>query len=174
MDYAVKLSPQMDGVIIAKVNLAVPFIEGAEGGASKALRGALGGVAKVVVKPNLRLATSEAVQIGKMSSASVYSKSNFFYKASLKDQAAMNLELKKDVEIDGVFEEKKYKASKVANTDNWGSSAGHFRVFHFTDEEIERTQPVECDGTTYMSGVRQATTAFIEAALNKFISVAKG
>ena len=169
--YQIKLSNDLNGAIVAKVNLAIPFVEEAEGKGSKLLRDAVGGVAKVVIKPNLRLAQSESVQIGKMSGASVVTSSEFFYKESLRNAGGVNFKLKKDVEIDGVFEEKKYKASESADTDLWGSDAGHLTIFHFSDKEIENTQPIPCDPQVYVKGVREVSTQFIKKTLEEFMSV---
>lgn len=173
-EYAQKLSNQLDGAIVAKVNLAVPFIEEAEGGLSKSLRKTVGGVAKVVVRPNLRLAVNQSVQISKMGSASVVTNSSYMYKESLKNQAQLTVNLKKDVAIEGVFEKKKYKASESADSDIWGTQAGHLRVFHFSDKEIEKTQPVPCEPQMYIDGVREVVNQYVQSSLKSFLDVAKG
>ncbi len=172
--YSPKLSSQLGGAIVIKINVAVPFIENAEGGLSKSLRKGLGGVAKVVVRPNLRLAVNEAVQIGKMSSASVTTASSYMFKESLKNQGQLLVNLKKDVGIEGVFDsKKKYKASKSADVDLWGSDAGHLRIFHFSDQEVENTQPIPCEPTAYVKGVGEVVRGYVRKSLDSFLAVAK-
>lgn len=172
-EYANKLSRQLDGAIIAKVNLAIPFVEQAEGQGSKALRKTFGGVAKVVVKPNFRLSPMESVQISKTGSASAITKSSYIYFESLKNQGQVNYDLKKPVKIDGVFEEKKYKAVESADSDIWGTDAGHLRVFHFSDKEVSMTQAIPCEPDKYLNGVREVVQRFVKESLSGFLSAGR-
>lgn len=172
-EYANKLSRQMDGVIIAKVNLAIPFVEQAEGQGSRALRKTFGGVAKVVVKPNFRLSPMESVQISKTGSAAAITKSSYIYFESLKNQGQVNYDLKKAVEIDGVFEEKKYKAVESADSDIWGTQAGHLRLFHFTDKEVSMTQAIPCEPEKYLNGARQVVESFVNESLSGFLKAGR-
>ncbi len=55
-----KASAQLGGVIVARLNIDVLFVEDAESGASKGLSKAVGGVAKIVVRPNLRIANAQS------------------------------------------------------------------------------------------------------------------
>ena len=173
-EYAHKLSKQLGGAVVIKVNVAVPFIEKAEGGASKALRKAVGGVAKVVVRPNLRLSQMESVQISKMGSAAVSTASSYMFMESLKNQAQLKVDLKKDVQIGDVFEKKKYKAVESADSDIWGTDAGHLRVFHFSDREIEKTQPIPCEPKTYLKGVKQVVHEYVRTSLTAFLKASQG
>ncbi len=173
-EYANKLSRQLDGAIIAKVNLTIPFVEQAEGKGSKALRKTFGGVAKVVVRPNFSLSPMESVQISKTGSATAITQSSYIYFASLKNQASVKYDLKKEVKIDGVFENKKYKAVESADQDIWGTQAGHLRVFNFSDREVEMTQPIPCDPEKYLNGAKTVVSQFVQSSLDKFLTVAKG
>ncbi len=172
-EYGNKLSRQMNGVIIAKVNLTIPFVESAEGGASKALRKTVGGVAKVVLRPNFSLSPRESVQISKTGSASAITQSSYIYFESLKNQGNARYDLKKAVKIDGVFEDKKYKASKAADQDLWGTDAGHLRVFHFSDQEVASTQPIPCEPSKYIGGAKQVVNEFVMNSLNSFLALMK-
>ncbi len=172
-EYATKLSKQLEGATIVKVNLAIPFIEEAEGGLSKGLRKSIGGLAKVVVRPNFRLTKLEAIQL-KNTYLSVTTGSGYWYMTSMKDQGQIIQTLKNDVEIAGVFENKKYKATQKADQDIWGTNNGYFKVFSYEDREIARTQPIPCKPEAFLSGAKQVVEGYVKASLNGFLKAAKG
>ena len=172
-EYATKLSKQLEGVTVVKVNLAIPFVEEAEGGLSKGLRKSIGGLAKVVIRPNFRLAKEEAIQL-KNTYLSVKTGSGYWFMKSMKDQGQVIQVLKNDVEIDGVFDEKKYKATQKADQDLWGSSNGYFKMFSYEDREIAMTQAVPCKPEAFLSGARQVVKGYVMASLDGFLSAAKG
>ncbi|GAB5524456.1 MAG: hypothetical protein Roseis2KO_23280 [Roseivirga sp.] len=172
-EYATKLSKQLEGATIVKVNLAIPFVEEAEGAASKSLRKTIGGLAKVVIRPNFRLAKYESVQVGKSSPLTVQTNSGYYYMKSLKDQGQVVQNLKKDVEISDVFENKKYKATQKADQDLWGTSNGYFRVFNYDDREIANTQAIACKPEAFVGGARQVVEAYVKASLDGFLAAAK-
>jgi len=105
---------------------------------------------------------------------SVSTGSGFWYMKSMKDQGQIIQTLKSDVEIDGVFEKKKYKATQKADQDIWGTSNGYFKVFSYEDREIARTQPIPCEPEAFLSGVRQVVEGYIMASLNSFLAASKG
>ena len=152
-----KLSAQLGGALIANLNINVLFTEDAESGASKALSKTVGGVAKIVVRPNLRIASGLATY-------------NQFYFAEkpIKPLAYTKMEIKDDIEIPGVFEDKKYKAAESAQTDLWGSSYGTMRVFNASDSYISKTIPIECDPQLYKEGVKQAAKKYVNAVFEKY------
>ena len=172
-EYATKLSRQLEGATIVKINLAIPFVEEAEGGVSKSLRKTIGGLAKVVVKPNFRLANYESVQSGK-TAISIQTGSSYHYMESLKNQGQITQTLKKDVEIDGVFEEKKYKAVQSADQDIWGSSNSFYTVFSWDNRELEKTQAITCKPEEYLSGAKQVVQGYVTASLDGFLKAASG
>ena len=172
-EYATKLSKQLDGATIIKINLAIPFVEEAEGGVSKSLRKSIGGLAKVVVRPNFRLANYESVQL-KNTVLTVQTGSGYYYMASLKNQGQIVQSLKKDVEIAGVFEKKKYKATQSADQDIWGASNGFYTVFSYDDRELKKTQAVPCKPEEYLAGARQVIEGYINTSLAGFLTASKG
>lgn len=171
-EYATKLSKELEGATIVKINLAIPFIEEAEGGLSKGLRKSIGGLAKVVVRPNFRLTKLEAIQL-KNTYLSVSTGSGYWYMKSLKDQGQVIQVLKNDVEITGVFENKKYKATQKADQDIWGTSNGYFKVFSYEDREIASTQPIPCEPEAFLSGAKQVVEGYVTASLDGFLKAAK-
>ncbi len=168
-DYAGKLSKNMDGTLVAKINLAIPFVQEAESTGSKMLKKTLGGLAKVVAEPYLRLSPSEAVQTGKTSSTSVNTASSYTYFESLGKQGLINFNLKDPVEIEGIFEKKKYKAVESADQDIWGTQMGILQVFRFDDKEVTRMQAVPCDPEKYKKGVREVGMKYINANVAGFL-----
>ena len=135
------------------------FIEDAESGASKAMCDAFGGVAKIVVRPNLRIASG-------LSTFNEF----YFAKKEVKPLSFTKMEIKDDIEIPGVFEDKKYKAAESAQTDNWGSSLGTMQVFNVSDAYLSKTIPLECDAEQYKSGVINGAKNYIDAIFNMFNS----
>lgn len=172
-EYASKLSRQLEGATVIKINLAIPFVEEAEGGVSKSLRKTIGGLAKVVVKPNFRLAKYESIQVGN-TYLTVQTGSSYHYMESMKNQGQILQSLKKDVEIEGVFESKKYKATQKADQDIWGASNGFYKVFSYDDRELEKTQAIECDPQKYLTGVREVVKGYVNKSLEAFITASKG
>lgn len=165
-------SKNLGGVIVSRVYITVPFVENAESQASKALTKSVGGVAKIVVKPNLRVSPRESIPVGGDFKKPITLTSNvtFAFKKNLKYQATFQGKLKKPIEIDEVFEEKKYKASQSADSDNWGTSNGMFTMFNVEDREIKNTQAVECDGDKYVNGVREAVSTYLTTSVDEFLS----
>ncbi|MFA5330468.1 MAG: hypothetical protein WC384_21935 [Prolixibacteraceae bacterium] len=172
MDISGKLSKDLGGAIVAKVNLVVPMVEDAESGGSKMLKGAAPGVAKVVLRPNLRL-TNEAMLSSTFSTDLTTTSARYFYMKSLGEQGICITSLKKPVEIAGVLPDKKYKATAVANTDVWGKDAGYFTVFSVNDEMIANMQAIECDRDQYVQGVTEASEKFLNSSLDELFSNTK-
>ncbi|MGE0589110.1 MAG: hypothetical protein AB7O48_11095 [Cyclobacteriaceae bacterium] len=151
-----KASAQLGGAIVASLNIDVLFVEDAESGASKALGKAVGGVAKIVVRPNLRIAEARS------------NNQFFFAEKEIKPLAYTKMEVKDPVEIAGVFEDKKYKAAESAQTDNWGSQVGTMRYFNVSDSYLSKTIPLECDASKYKSGVKEAAGAYVDTIFATF------
>lgn len=169
-----KLSRDLGGVIVTKVSLNLPVFEEAESQGSKMLSKTLGGLAKVVAKPNFRLAPSISVQTGKMSGTSIPTKSTFVYFKSLKENADVNYNIKKAIEINGVFEEKKYKAVETAQVAHSGSSIGSLSIFRVYNEVEQNIQSVECDPQAYLDGAYDVSSSYLNKSLDIFFKAAAG
>ena len=166
-----KLSADLAGTVIATVTVVVPFVEDAESGLSKSLTKAVGGVAKIVVKPNLRIESDIMGSAGAFSLDMAQTKSSFFFaERKIKPLAVTNAHLKKDVDIPNIIEEKKYKATESAQTDLWGSSYGALRVFNVTDAFLENTYPIEVDASAYRAAVKGAANEYLSASLGNLLS----
>jgi hypothetical protein len=165
-------SKNLGGVIVSRVYITVPFVESAESQASKALTKSVGGVAKIVLKPNLRVSPHESVAVGGdfKKPKSLDTRVSFAYKKSLKYQATFQAKLKKPIDIDGVFEEKKYKASQSGSVDHWGTSNGMFQMFNVDDKEMKNTQAVACEGDKYINGVREAVSTYLTSSVDTFLN----
>ena len=156
--YQTKLSTEMDGLIVANVTIILPAFEDGESAASKAAGKAIGGVAKVVAKANLRIGDNVWIKNNSLKGGfPMVSTCSFVYKKSLKYQAGAFYKPKKTVLIEDVFDpKKKYKATESASQDLWGSSRGAFTVFNVPDQTMSKTQVAECDPEKYINGTTQA------------------
>ncbi len=170
-----KLSAGMGGAVVATVNVVVPFVEDAESGASKALGKALGGLAKIVVKPNLRLEAEPVGTAGAFSTDVAQTKVEFFFaEQPIKPLAYTRVQLAKNYPIAGVFEDKKYKAATAGEVDQWGSDYGAVRVFNVSDKYLESTHPVACEAAKYREGVTTAAIEYFDAVFDRFSGYAVG
>lgn len=172
LDNSGKLSKDLGGAIVSKINLIIPMVEDAESTGSKMLKGAAPGVAKVVLRPNLKL-TNEGMLSSAFSADLTTTSAKHFYMKSMGEQGISIIGLKNPIEISGVLPDKKYKATAVANTDVWGTDAGYFTVFSVDKEMISNMQAIECDRDQYVKGVTEATKKFLDASLEEFFSNAK-
>lgn len=168
-------SNKLGGAIVARVNITVPFVENAESQGSKALSKTFGGVAKIVLKPNLRISPHESVPVAGdfKKPKNTYTEVTFAYKKSLKWQALYLGKLKKAIEIDGVFEEKKYKAVESGSQDLWGTQVGMFQVFSADNTELSRMQSVPCETEEYVNGVSNAISDYLNKSVAGFIAFLK-
>lgn len=157
-------SKKLGGVIVARVNVTVPFAE-----AQSTNGGLVGGVAKVTAKADLRLSPMESIPVkGDFKKPkSITTTATFMYKESLKWQALSQGELKKPIEIEGVLDEKKkYKATSVSTTGS-GFTAKYSNAYS------ENAQLVECDPTKYEKGVNEAVSQYLNASVDGFLSYIK-
>lgn len=175
-DNGMSTSNDLGGVIVARVNISIPFIKDAESQASKALTKSFGGVAKIVVRPELSVIKNVTVKskgaFGEKVEV-VNTSSLFAFKKSLKYQATLNVIPKNVIEIKGVFEDKKYKAIESASQDLWGSSYGAVTVFNVTDQVLLKMQAVPCDKEKYINGVLTASSGYLNKSLNEFLKYIK-
>lgn len=168
-----KVSADMQGTIVSQVTIVVPFVEDAESGFSKALTKGLGGIAKIVVKPNLRLESESMGASGAFSMDVAQTKTSYWFaEKKIKPLAVSNLQLKKDVDIPDIIEEKKYKAAKSSQSDLWGSQYGALTVFNVTDTYLENTYPIEVNSEQYKASVKQAASEYLSKALNYLLTYA--
>ena len=171
-----KTSKQLDGVVIARINVIIPFAEDGESQGSRAFGKLLGGVSKVVAKPNLRIGSSTIQTKSKLGFDKYNTVSTNFdigFYTSLKYQAWQTAKPKKAIEISGVLPEKKYKAVKTASQDLNGTQAGNYKVFNIPSSDIEKMQLISFEGTKYYKGVKEGLTYFIKSSTNKFLSNVK-
>ncbi len=170
LGYEMKLSQALDGTIIAKVNIIVPFIEDAESGVSKVGGKIIGGVSKIVVRPNFRI-RSEG--LGQGYNTVYNSKVYFGYSQKSNSQNTLTGTLKKPVVIGGVFEDKKYKSIATAAA-NGTTGSGAYKIVTSYNVSSDQVQFAECDPTAYKEGVLKAAKAYLDASLDRFYAVSAG
>lgn len=174
MDESAKLSAELDGAVVAKVNLVVKFVKEAESGASKALGKLSGSVAKLVMETDLRLANDAAMGAGAFTSDIAQTQSIYTYAIrKIAPEAQSNFQLKDQVNIDGVVEKKKFKSVETANIDMWGTQVGAMRIFSADNTYFENIQAVPVDAAKYKNGVQESGRKFIDATFNDFLSNTK-
>ena len=170
VDYSMKLSQALDGTIIAKVNMMVPFIEDAESQLSKTGAKMIGGVSKIVVKPNFRI-MSEGMMEGHNT---MYNSKVFFgYSPKMNIQNSLTGTLKDPVTISGVFEDKKYKSVATASA-NGTTGGGAYKIVTSYNVTSDQVQFAECNPAAYKDGVYKASKAYMDATLERFYNVAAG
>ena len=162
-----KVSAELGGAVVISVNVVVPFVVDAESRASKAVSKTIGGLAKIVMKPDLR--------IEKEITHGAQTKVSYVYaEKKVAVDAVSNWVLKNNIDIPGVFEEKKYKASESADQDLWGSDYGALTVYHVNDKYLSKTHPIPCEKEKYKQGVLDASTNYLDATLTNFFNYAAG
>lgn len=174
LDESPKLSADLDGAVVAKVNLVVKFVQEAESGASKALGKLSGGVAKLVMETDLRLANDGVVAAGAFTTDAALTQAMYTYAVrKIAPEAQSTFQLKNQVDVTGVVEKKKYKSVETAQTDMWGTSVGAMRIFSADNTYFENLQAVPVDAAKFKAGVMEAGGKFISVTLNDFLSNTK-
>jgi len=167
---SIKISQAIGGAVVAKVNILIPFIVDAESGLSKSTAKIVGGVSKIVVKPSLHIAAG-GVMTGHNT---IYQTgASYAYSTGMKVQAMAKTNLKEDVEIPSVFEDKKFKAVAVTQL-NTEYDAGAYTIVHSIDVTQANVQEAKCDVPKYKSGVQKASIKFLNASLNRFYGFTEG
>lgn len=157
-------SKKLDGMLIARVNISVPFTE-----TRKINGGPVGGVAKIVAKCDLRVTPNESVvrQGDFAKPINMVSGVSFSFKRSLKYQALYLGKLKDEFEIEGVLDEDiKYKATSVATTGTGFTSK-------YSEGYAENAILVPCDPAKYEKGVNEAISTYLNTSVNGFLSYIK-
>lgn len=171
-DNTLKVSNDI-GAPVIRVNLVIPFVEDAESHGSKALGKVVGGLAKVVLRPYLRLEKDPVATAGGFSTDAAQTKVTYGFMEGMGTQAISNLCLKSSIDIPGIFEDKKYKAVESADQDLWGTSYGALTIFNVSDVYLKKTQPLPCDAAKYKQGVGEAAGSYLKATLDEFLSYDK-
>ncbi|MDW3190723.1 MAG: hypothetical protein R8G66_00070 [Cytophagales bacterium] len=157
-------SNKLGGVIVARVNITVPFAE------SQSIEGGpVGGVAKITARADLRVSPSESIpRKGDFKKPiNLVSNVSFAYKKSLKWQALFNAKMKSAIEIEEVLDEsKKYKATSVANSGS-GFTAKYNTAYS------ENAELIECDAAVYETGVNEAVSSYLNGSVETFIGYYK-
>ncbi len=171
-DNGMGTSKDLGGIVVARVNLVIPFVKDAESQGSRALTKTFGGVAKIVAKTELAVIQNTSVETkGAFGKKVILLNTSclFAYKEGLKNQATVTVYPKKKIKINGVFADKKYKAVKSASQDLWGSGYGAIRVFSASEQVLKKMQAIPCDSEKYKKGVLEATQGYLNKALSEFL-----
>ena len=151
VDKSNKISGQL-GAVVVNVDLNIPFMTDGESGASKLATGVVGGVSKVVAKPNLRLD-----QTG----------TNMNY-VDAGQGCNMNIPMKGNLQINGVFEDEKFKSIAGAKS-NSSYSMGYATIVVSEKVDVSNIQVAKCDPAKYIKGVQDATSMYMDGASDVFL-----
>lgn len=152
-----KVSFELGEVIVANVNLYIPFMEESESGGSKMLKGAVGGLAKVVASPYFRL------EADKTTSSYQFASNKFGPEA----YAAMPM--KKNLEIEGVFDRKqKFKSTAKAENNQAYDNGAWTIVIPADDVKTSNVQFLNCDSKMYVEGTYKACKKYLDATMAQF------
>ncbi|WP_421874809.1 hypothetical protein [Marinoscillum sp.] len=154
IDKSHKVSQQL-GAVVVNVDLDVPFMVESESGASKLATGIVGGVSKVVASPYLRVDQSSNIK--------------YHFEA----QSYLNIPLKKNINISGVFKDEKFKAVAGAEA-NSSYSMGYHTIVVSNDVDAKTVQVAECDANKYIAGVKEAATLYLDKSTDSFLGYAAG
>ena len=150
------VSNQMGKIPVVNVDIYVLFMTDSESGASKLATKAVGGVAKVVASPYLRVSAEGT-------------KSSF----NSMGNAVIFTPMEDDIVIGGVFEDQKFKASVAARTNTVYENVIYRSVLS-EDVKITDLQMAKCDIEAYKKGVYMATSKYIKESTQLFLDFANG
>ncbi|MFN9110999.1 MAG: hypothetical protein ACK5XN_13125, partial [Bacteroidota bacterium] len=151
LDKSGKISKQLKGVGVLRININVPFARDGESQGSKMLT-SLNKNAKVVAEANVHIsnmpASSSPTEV-----TTTDTRIAFDAGTGLAEFMNAAWTLKDEIDLPGLVEKKKYKAVEAADRDWSASDAGLFSVFHVDDKFLKKTQQVDVDRTKYISTV---------------------
>jgi len=147
-------SNQLGKIPSVNVDIFVEFMADSESGASKLASGAIGGIAKEVASPYLRVSAEGT-------------KSNFNWAA----MSVINTPMKDDLPINGVFQDEKFKAVATA-VQNTSYNAGFYSYVVSEDVSLQNIQMAKCDIGAYEKGVADATAKYLRESTQLFLDFA--
>ncbi len=154
MDKRLKIAKQL-GAVVVNINMKIPFMYDSESGASKLATGIVGGVSKVVASPYLRIDLDET-------------------KASYVNiDCTLNLPMKDDIQISGVFKDEKFKSIAGAKL-NSSYSMGYATMVVSEDVDVSNIQVAQGDPAKYIEGVKNAASLYMNKSTQVFLDKAAG
>ena len=168
LDKSGKISKQLNGVGVLRININVPFARDGESQGSKMLT-SLNKNAKIVADATVHIsnmpASSAATEV-----TTTDTRVSFDAGTGLSEFMNANWTLKDEIDLLGLVEKKKYKVVEAADRDWNASNAGLFSVFYVDDKFLKKTQQVDVDRTKYISTVSAVSKKIINNALDDLFS----
>ncbi len=155
-DKAYKISKQLNDMIVADVEIIVPSIWLKSSSSTLAQAGG----AKVKGGPYLRLSMNSFIK---------YQSGQF--KINAWPQTSSILTLKKDIPIEGVFADQKFKSTA---SQDFVYVPGYVDYFTVENRKVNVTNYIECDQETYVSKVGEAIQNYMDITFTKFSNALKG
>ena len=167
LDKSGKISKQLNGVGVLRININVPFARDGESQGSKILT-SLNKNAKIVADATVHI--SNMPPTSATADATSDTRIAFDAGTGLSEFMNANWTLKDEIDLMGLVEKKKYKAVEAANRDWNADNAGLFSVFYVDDKFLKKTQQVDVDKTKYISTVSAISKKIINNALDDLFS----
>lgn len=180
-DNTAYISDQLDDAVVVKVDIFLPFAEDGESGWSRSL-GRMTDESKVVIRTRYRLGAPSVVEkkglaalqdIGTLpvTNGIVFTRGKI--KVGAGAEAQYRVDLKRDLEIQGVMDDEKIKRYAVGSFDFTASSFGSLSYYSAESEELDTFIQVEFDRDRYLQGALLAGKAYLDEAVSGFLGKAK-
>ena len=160
-DRTPRLSKQLDDIIVAEVAFGFPFID------MKTNSNDFVGFSSVKAKVNFRMGSTYAGGANYAAANQNYIKFVTGISAGAAADAYCMYIPKKDVKIDGVFEDNKFKSVTTAS-----STPAYGAIVFTTDQEQALTHEAKCDNEKYKEAVMKLSRDFMNQSLGEFYGVA--
>ncbi len=172
LDNGAKVSKELDEALVIKVAINIPFCQDAESTGSKLLGDISKGVVNVALETGMRMSSqplnaSAVNPLAGITSVAVYRGGKKFG-----DYSNASWTLKKDVEITGTMEKKKFKEGAVANTDAMGTDQGMFQLFKADNIALDKMHKVKVDLPAYQKGAETSAGKFLNMVVDELMKYA--
>lgn len=169
-DKTYKVGFELGKITAISVNITIPFMTDAESAGSKMLTSAVGGISKIVVKPDLRIGNEI---VGGSINNAVTSANYVFTEQKIAADCYYPLQLKDPIKIDGVLSGEKMKTIASAEQKT-AMNMGAMTLVYDNDVSISNLQMVSCEPEKYTKGVEDASNVFLNESLDLFFTYQKG
>jgi hypothetical protein len=172
LDNGPKVSKELDEALVIKVTITIPFCHDAESTGSKLLGDISKGIVNVALESGMRMSSDPLSNATIPGMAGVTSVAISRGGKKMGDYSTGTWALKKDIEISGTMEKKKFKEGAVANSDVMGTDLGMFQLFKADNIALDKMQKVKVDLPAYQKGAEMGANKFLNMVMDEIMSFA--
>ena len=172
LDNGPKVSKELDEALVIKVAITIPFCHDAESKGSKLLGDISKGIVNVALESGMRMSSEPLSNATIPGMAGVTSLALSRGGKKMGDYSTGTWTLKKDIEISGTMEKKKFKEGAVANSDVMGTDVGMFQLFKADNIALDKMQKVKVDLPAYQKGAEKGANTFLNMVLDEIMKYA--